>query len=51
MHGVFWFFHNDREEVACDEAELEPDEFAEKLQIQQKMQEKVALYLLILFRT
>ncbi|KAJ8648903.1 hypothetical protein MRB53_001926 [Persea americana] len=29
-----------KEEVACDEAELEPDEFAEKLQIQQKMQEK-----------
>ncbi|XP_077229159.1 plant/protein [Tasmannia lanceolata] len=29
-----------KEEMACDEAELEPDEFAEKMHSQQKLQEK-----------
>uniref|UniRef100_A0A161ZVD6 Uncharacterized protein n=1 Tax=Daucus carota subsp. sativus TaxID=79200 RepID=A0A161ZVD6_DAUCS len=30
---------NVREELACEEAELGPDKFAEKLQLQQKLQE------------
>ncbi|KAF3785223.1 hypothetical protein EJ110_NYTH28497 [Nymphaea thermarum] len=29
-----------KEELACDEAELEPDEFAEKIRIQQNLQEQ-----------
>ncbi|MQM14192.1 hypothetical protein Taro_047121 [Colocasia esculenta] len=29
-----------KEELACDEAELEPDEFAEKMYMQQKLQEE-----------
>ena len=31
----------DREEMAIDEAELEPDEFTEKMENQQKLQEQV----------
>lgn len=32
---------NSREEIACDEAELEPDELAEKMHFQHKLQEQV----------
>ena len=34
---------NVREELACEEAELGPDKFAEKLQLQQKLQEAVQI--------
>lgn len=30
-----------REEMACDEAELGPDEFSEKISAQQKLQDQV----------
>lgn len=39
---ILCIYHlNDREEMACDEAELEPDEFAEKMHSQQQLHEKV----------
>lgn len=38
---------NDREEMACDEAELGPEEFAERILGQQKLQEQVFFILLV----
>lgn len=38
----------DREEMACDEAELEPDEFAEKMHNQQLLYINVSLQLFFL---
>lgn len=40
-HNLIFIVQFDREEMAIDEAELEPREFAEKLQAQQKLQEQV----------
>lgn len=42
LNSSSWIkWKNDREEMACDEAELEPDEFAEKMHNQQQLHEKV----------
>lgn len=35
---------NDREEMACDEAELGPEEFAERIHMQHNLQEQVTGY-------
>lgn len=43
MNLLLLLLLNAREEMACDEAELEPDEFAEKMHNQQQLYEKVKL--------
>lgn len=45
---VLW---NNSEELACDEAELGPEEFAEKLHSQQKLQEQVVTQIYWMFET
>ena len=39
---------NDREEMACDEAELGPDEFTERMHSQQKLHEQVIFLKLLM---
>ena len=39
---------NDREEMACDEAELGPDEFTERMHSQQKLHEQVIFLKLVM---
>jgi hypothetical protein len=45
LHLAFFFILFDREEMAIDEAELEPREMAEKLHAQQILQEQVTRHL------
>ena len=45
LYLVFLSFFFDREEMAIDEAELEPIEMAEKLHAQQILQEQVKQHL------
>lgn len=47
--GILTLILNVREEIACEEAELGPDKFAEKLQMQKKLHEAVQIITLNIF--